>query len=166
MRHPLHPPDDRPEIAPAAPDPRHARPRNGCMPGWLGDVAPTAAEPRSSHTAPSPKRTDRKRPAPARNPHSAQIVRPSASRLSKEGLDTRCVRRHRAPRRARCPMRSPRRLGCSDPGLHLLRRSHSTSSPPSRATTRPNDQSVRTSSEFRGARPATTRVRRGRRKVE
>jgi hypothetical protein len=49
--------------------------------------------------------------------------RPSTASRSPEGLDSRGVRRHREPRRARSPMRPPRRPGSDHPGLHLLRRS-------------------------------------------
>lgn len=47
--------------------------------------------------------------------------RPSTASRSPEGLDSRGFRRHREPRQARSPMRSPRRLGSDHPGLHLLR---------------------------------------------
>ncbi len=56
--------------------------------------------------------------------------RPSTREPPSQGrLDTRGVRRHRDPRRARCPMRSPRGVGWQDPSLHLLQPAHSTSSP-------------------------------------
>ena len=55
-----------------------------------------------------------------------------------------------------CSTRSPRRPGCSDPGLHLLRLAHPTPSTPSTAMTLPNEQSNGTSSESRGRRLAAT----------
>ena len=83
--------------------------------------------------------------------------RPSTeSQPSQGGLDAQSVRRHCAPRRAHGSMRSPRRLGCSDPSLHLLQPAHLTSSMPFMATTLQDDQGLESSSEFRGIRPAAT----------
>ena len=154
--HPLHPPVGAHESSPAASGPRHARAENGHTPGWPRDAAPAAATPRKARTAPATKRTRHRKPSPPRNPRSVQIVRPPEGRPLKEGLDAGGVRRHRDPRQARCSMRSPRRLGCSDPSLHLLRNAHVTSSTPSMATTLQDDQCSRSSSEFRGTRLAAT----------
>ena len=90
---------------------------------------------------------------PVQRPNRPSTCQPP----SQGGLDAAGVRRHRAPRRARSQTCLPRRLGCSDPSLHLLQRAHSTSSPPSRATTMRKDQVPGTSSKSRGTKRAPTR---------
>ncbi len=92
---------------------------------------------------------------PATHAASKSSVHPK-SRPLKERLDAGGVRRHRHPRRARCSTRPPRRLGCSDPSLHLLRLAHLTSSMPFMATTLQHDQAFPSSSEFRGTRRTPT----------
>ena len=75
----------------------------------------------------------RRAPRPHRRAPAAEHPDPSATSTPTEssvhppaapdrGLDSRGQDRHRDPRRARSPMRSPRRPGSDHPGLHLLRR--------------------------------------------
>ena len=87
--------------------------------GCFHDGAP----PSSRDSTIRPRRTTRRTHAPPRNPRTDRIAPPTHRRSSTERLDTRRVRDHASTRRSRSPMRSPRRLGCLDPGLHLLRRS-------------------------------------------
>lgn len=99
------------------------------------------------------------RPAPRDVPRGARAGCLRA-RAAAERLDSRCVRRHLDPRRARSLMRSPRRLGCSDPGLHRVRRTRFTSSAASMAMTGAGDRGVVGSSDFGGGGAASTARRR------
>ena len=132
--HPLRPPAGRRDAGLAAPDPWPSPVAFDRTCGWRSDAARRSATPRTARTGPAPTRSLRRAPEPSRSPRNAQIVRPRPP-LPTERLDSRGVRRHRDPRRARSPMRSPRRPGCSDPGLHLLRTQRSTSSTPPMAMT-------------------------------
>ena len=159
--HPLRPHDPHdaaPESAPAASSPTRVRARNGRTPGWPCGAPHADGRPRSSRNAPPPKRICRRRPSSPHSPCTVQIVRPLAA-ASQEAAGR--AMRSTAPwttagafvRRA---CHSPRRPGCSDPGLHLLRLAHPTPSTPSTAMTLPNEQSNGTSSESRGRRLAAT----------
>lgn len=131
--HPLRARDPARESAPDAPAPTYARAAIWSTRGWPLDAAPDVARLSTTRSARRLTSTRCKTPSPHRNPCNDRIVRPT--QLLTEGLDSRGVRRQRGPRRACSPTRSPRRLGCSDPGLHLLQHTRSTSSTPARAMT-------------------------------
>jgi hypothetical protein len=103
--------------APAAPG---SRPRPGSFArrhGWRGGAPHAGARPRSHRSARPPTRTARRRPAPGRSHDIARIDRPRAAPAGAAGQAPRSA----APSRAvRASLRSPRRLGWLDPGLHLL----------------------------------------------
>ena len=109
--HPLRAPLARRETEPAAPAPTPSLQASGRTADSLPDAARGAGPERKRHTAPSPTRTARRTPTPARNRHSDQTARPSDCRSLTERLDSRGDDRHRDPRRARSLTRSPRRSG-------------------------------------------------------
>ncbi len=150
--HPLRHPRDGLDGGPDGPDPWLAREGYARTSGSLRDAPTDAGEPRTPHTARATTHTRHRRPSSRRSPSTAQTVRPCVARPLKGGLDARCVRRHRAPRQARCPMRLSRGHGCSDPGPHLLQLVQFTSSATATPATLRNASGARSSSEFRGTR--------------
>ena len=84
---------------------------SGCGPDSSRDDAP----PRRSRSTPPPPRKTRRMHALRRRPHNDRIARPTPCAPFTERLDMGVVRLHSSTRRARSPMRTPRRLGGFSP---------------------------------------------------
>ena len=117
----------------AAEDPRFARavasdgpgsrpvPRGSASTsGWLADAPQAGARPRTRGSTRPPTRSIRRTRAPVRIHDTAQIDRPRVP-LLKEELDAPDDPGARFHAVGALRTRSPRRLGCSDPGLHFVR---------------------------------------------